>query len=49
MDLTATVWPTSGFGKTGNSVGKRRLMSIEIVTVKRRNNLVHASCKCFDN
>jgi len=40
MVLSATVWPletTSGFGKTGNSVGERRLTSNATGTVERRD------------
>jgi len=40
MDLSATVWPlktTSGFGKTGNSVGERRLTSNATLMVDRRD------------
>jgi len=40
MDLCATVWPletTSGFGKTGNIIGERRLTLNATVTVERRD------------
>jgi len=44
MALSATIWPvktTSGFGKTGNSVGERHVSSNATVTVERRD----MSCK----
>jgi len=40
VDLSTTIWmlkTTSGFGKTGNSVGERRLTSNEAVTVEKRD------------
>jgi len=49
MDLSATVWTsrtTSGLDKTGNSVGKGRLTSINTTLMAERR---HIWCKRLQN